>query len=267
MKSDKISGKWALVTGASSGFGVDFSRELASLGCNLILTARREERLSGLKDELIQKHPISVLYFSIDLTLPGAPEHLFDLVVSNGIDIDVLINNAGFGLFGKFYDLDGVRQQEMLQLNVLALTHLTWLFVSPMIDRHFGYVLHTSSNSAFQPAPMFTVYGASKSYILNFSEALHEELRGTGVGCTAISPGPVVTEFQQVSGEDINDPFVRLLQIQSAKVARIGIKAMLKGQSSVIPGWHIALMAWVSQLAPRRWITAITGWLLRLTYP
>lgn len=264
MKTDAIKGKWALVTGASSGFGADFARELAALGCNLVITARRAERLAALKEEIVQNYERSVLEIPMDLAAPDAPQELFNWIKSQKIVVDILINNAGFGLYGEFIELDWERQKEMIQLNTLALSHLTWLFVHPMVDRHFGYILHTASNSAYQPSPMFAAYGASKSFVLNFSEALHEELRGTGVKCTAISPGPVVTEFQKVAGQNEDHPYVRLNQMPSKKVARIGIKAMLKGRSSVIPGWNIALIAWLSQRAPRRWTTAVTGWMMRL---
>ena len=200
MGTEIIKGKWALVTGASSGFGVEFARELARYGSNLIITARRQERLEGLKEELVQNQGISVEVIPKDLSDVDAPLQLFNQINSKGIDVDVLINNAGFGLFGEFVDLDWQDQAEMLKLNILSLTHLTWLFVHPMIKRGFGYILQVASNSAYQPSPLYATYGASKSYVLNFSEALHNELRDTGVICSVISPGPVVTEFQEVAG-------------------------------------------------------------------
>jgi len=152
----------------------------------------------------------------------------------------------------------------MLQLNILTVTHLTKLFSREMIERDFGYILNIASNSAYQPSPLFATYGASKSFVLNFSEALNYELRHTNVHCTAISPGPVITEFQQVAGQSEAHPYVRMIKMESAEVARIGIKAMLKGRPSIVPGWKVSLTAWVSQRAPRRWATAIAGWLMNL---
>ena len=152
----------------------------------------------------------------------------------------------------------------MLKLNILTLTQLTWLFVHPMIERNSGFILHVASNSAYQPSPLYATYGASKSFVLNFSFALRNELRGTAVKCTAISPEPVVTEFQQVAGQDENHPYIRLNKVTSAQVAKEGINAMHKGKASVIPGWSVALTAWLTQRAQRRWSTAVTGWLMRL---
>lgn len=264
MKTDILKDKWALVTGASSGFGADFARELAALGCNLVLTARRADRLEKLAGELTGRFGIEAHTIPMDLATPEAPQALYDQIEAAGIEIDVLINNAGFGLYGEFNEVDWARQEEMLRLNILTVTHLAKLYVRDMVARDFGFILNVASNSAYQPSPMFAVYGASKSFVLNFSEALHNELRGTKVSCTAISPGPVVTGFQQAAGQSESHPYVRLNQIESSKVARIGIRAMLEGKPSVIPGWMVALTAWASQRAPRRWATAITGWLMRL---
>jgi len=264
MNNSPIKDRWALVTGASSGFGADFSRELAAHGCNLILTARRADRLEALGRELNERFGVSVKTIPMDLLAPEAPQRLYDQARSTGIAVDVLINNAGFGLFGEFVAIDWQREQEMLQLNILALTHLTKLFVRDMAARNFGYVLHVASSGAYQPCPMYATYGGSKSYVLHFSEALNYELRHTGVHCTAVSPGPVLTEFQQVAGQSETHPYIRMNKMESAAVARIGIRAMLRGRASVVPGWKVSLTAWVSQHAPRSWATAITGWLMSL---
>lgn len=264
MNDNQLKNRWALVTGASSGFGVEFARELASRGCNLVLTARREDRLQLYQEEISQRFGVLVKVIPLDLYPPEAPGQLYEQIKSANIAVDVLINNAGFGLYGKFMDLTWERQQEMLQLNIMSLTHLTRLFLKDMIERDFGYILHIASNSAYQPTPMFAAYGASKSFVLNFSEALRYELRGTSIKCTAISPGPVVTEFQKVAGQDEAHPYVRLNKIESSQVARVGIQAMLKGRSSVVPGAMVALVAWIGQRAPRTWATAVTGWLMSL---
>lgn len=264
MKETKRNNQWALVTGASSGFGADFARELGGLGYNLVLTARRQDRLEQVGDEIIDRFGVSAKIIPMDLSKPDAPQHLYEQIKSEGILIDVLINNAGFGIYGEFIDIEWARQFEMLQVNMMALTCLTKLFLQDMVARDFGYILNVSSISAYQPSPLFATYGGSKSYVLNFSEALNYELRHSNVHCTAISPGPVVTEFQQVSGVRENHPYTWMSNFKSADVVRIGIKAMFKGKPSIVPDWKVKLAAWVGQRAPRRWATAITGWLMSL---
>lgn len=264
MQSDALKGKWALVTGASSGLGAEFARELAALGCNLVLTARREDRLEQLRAELIDRFCVSVKTIPLDLFDPRAPQTLYDQIQQAGIAIDVLVNNAGFGLYGKFLEVDWQREGELLQINVLALSHLTRLFVPDMVRRKFGFVLNVASNGAYQATPLYAIYAASKSFVLHFSEALSYELRDTGVNCTALSPATVLTEFHQVAGKSVDSLYVRFTKMQGAAVARKGIQAMLQGKPSLVPGWKIALLAWTSQRAPRRLSTAITGWLMRL---
>ena len=264
MKETKHKDKWALVTGASSGFGVDFARELASLHCNLILTARRRDRLERVAGEIRERFGVSAIIMPKDLSKSAAPQQLYEQITAEAIPVDILINNAGFGIYGEFNKAGWSRQNELLRLNILAVTHLTKLFLRDMVARNFGFILNVASNSAYQPTPLLATYGASKSYVLNFSEALNYELRHTNVHCTAISPGPVVTEFQRVSGVRENHPYVWMSSLKSADVARIGINAMFKGKPSVVPDWKVKLVAWVSQRAPRRWVTAITGWLMSL---
>lgn len=264
MNETKLKDKWALVTGASSGFGADFARELASMSCCLILTARRKDRLGLLKDEISSKFGVPVKVMPMDLSKPDAPQQLYDQVYAEGISVDILINNAGFGIYGEFNEIGWPRQQEMLQLNILTVTHLTKLFLSGMVDRDFGYILNLASNSAYQPTPFFATYGGSKSYVLNFSQALNYELRHTNVSCTAVSPGPAMTGFQQAAGQSETYPYLRMIKMDSAEIAKIGIQAMLRGRASIVPGWKVNLMAWISQRAPRSLVTALTGWLIRL---
>jgi hypothetical protein len=264
MKDSQLKDRWALVTGASSGFGADFARELASLGCHLVLTARCAARLEGLGQEIRQQFGVEVKIIPLDLLAADAPQQLYDQIKAAGVAVDVLINNAGFGIYGAFAQSDWQRDKEMLQLNILVVTQLTKLFVGDMIARNFGYILHVASNSAFQPSPLYATYGASKSYVLHFSEALTYELRRTKVRCTAVCPGPVVTGFQQTAGQAETHPYIRMNKIESAKVAQIGVRALLRGRSSVVPGWMVALTAWISQRAPRKWATAVTGWLMSL---
>ena len=263
MKEPNIKDKWALVTGGSSGFGIEFARELASRGCNLVLNARREDRLEQVATEIRQDFGVSVEIIPMDLAQPGTPQALYRRIKANDIRVDVLINNAGFGIYGDFSQVDWLREEQMLQVNILALTHLTRLFLPDMVARDFGYILNVGSNSAYQPSPLVASYAASKSFVLNFSEALNYELRHINVHCTAVCPGPVPTGFQKVAGWDENSPFIRIIRIDSADVARVGIKAMLKGRSSIVPGLKVGLTAWFGQRGPRRWSTAAAGWLMR----
>ena len=264
MNETQLKGKWALVTGASSGFGVDFARELAARGCNLILTARREDRLNQVAEEITKGYGVSTKIIPMDLSKPEAPQQLYDQIKAQGVQVDVLINNAGFGIYGEFAKVDWQRDCDLLQLNIVTLTQLTKLFVGDMLTRDFGFILNVASNGAFQPTPYFATYGASKSFVLNFGEALNYELRHTNVHCTAVCPGPVVTEFQQVAGQNEISPYIRMVKMDSASVARIGLQAMLKGRPSIVPGWMVSVTAWVSQRAPRRLATAVTGWLMSL---
>ncbi len=263
MKSANLKDKWALVTGASSGLGVDFARELAALGCNLILVARRKDRLEQVQAELCDRFKVSAKIMPVDLSSREGSQQLYDQVKAAGIDIEVLVNNAGFGIFGKFHEIDWQREQEVLQINIMTLTHLTRLFVADMVKQNSGYVLNVSSNGAFQATPFYAVYAASKSFVLNFSEALNYELKGTNVSCTALCPGTVITEFHQVAGGSADTFYARSTKMESTEVVHIGINAMLKGKPSVVPGWKIAVMAWMSQRAPRSWVTALTGWMMK----
>jgi len=264
MKADVLKNKWALVTGASSGMGADFARILASVDCHLILVARRQERLEALKEEISAKHGVSVKVIPMDLFIPESPQQLYDQLKGEDIVVDVLINNAGLGIYGKFLEVGWERTRDMLQINMITVAHLTWLFAQDMVSRNFGYILQMASNGAYQPSPLYAAYSASKSFVLSFSEALNYELRGTNVKCTALSPGITVTEFHQVAGQKTGSLYYRLTQMDSMTVAKKGFKALLAGRPSLVPGWQVALMAWSNRLVPRRLSTAMAAWLMRL---
>jgi short-subunit dehydrogenase len=264
MDPNILKDKWALVTGASSGLGADFARILASMDCNLIITSRRQELLEVLKKEIIDQFGISVKVIPLDLSVPESPKQLYDQILSQGIQLEVLINNAGFGIFGEFLEVDWEKERKMLQLNILAVVQLTKLFARDMVSQGSGYILQIASNSAYQPSPLYATYGACKSFVLNFSEALSYELRSTKVKCTTLSPATIPTEFHKVSGQPVDSIYFRLSKMESLNVARIGIKAMLKGRPSKVPGGKIALTAWLNQRAPRRWATAIAEWMMRI---
>lgn len=256
MKESLIRGKWALVTGASSGLGVDFARTLAAQGCNLILVARRADLLLQQQQEISSSYGVQVMTIPMDLSLPTAPQELYDQIKQAGKTVDVLINNAGFGLYGSFTSIPWERERNMLELDIITLVHLTKLFVQDMVARNFGFILLIASIGAYQPSPLYATYSAAKSFVLNFGEALNYELRGTNVKCSVLSPGITATEFLKVSGQKPT-LYQRLVMMQSADVARIGISNMLKGRPSVVPGWLNAVMAWSNRLMPRRMSVAV----------
>jgi len=246
-----LKGRTALVTGASSGLGVDFATILAERGCNLVLVARREDRLQKLAAELTQCHGVQVHVISLDLAPLDAAQVLYDRIRALGCEIDVLINNAGFGVYGPFVDVPWEREREMLLLDIVALVHLTKLFVRDMVRRNFGYVLQVSSIGAYQPSPTYGTYSAGKAFVLSFGEALSYELRDTNVKVSVISPGVTETEFLDVAGQK-RSLFQRLSIMKSRPVAEIGINAMLAGKPSKVAGAMNALTAWSLRFVPRR---------------
>lgn len=256
MEERSLQGRLALVTGASSGLGVDFARELAARGCNLILVARREERLRAVQQTIRTSHDVEVAVIAMDLAMPDAPQQLYQRIQARGDPVDVLVNNAGFGIYGEFVEIEWEREAQMLQLDIVTVVHLTKLFVRGMVARNFGHILQVASIGAYQPSPLYASYSAAKSFVLNFSEALNYELRGTNVNVTTISPGITRTEFLQVSGQEPTR-YQRLSMMESEEVARIGIQALLKGRSSVVPGLWNAMMAWFATILPHRVTTAL----------
>lgn len=248
--------RWALVTGASSGIGADFARELAQRGMHLVLVARREERLRALAEELEREHGVRTRVIVADLGKPDAPRALHEQLQGEGIAVDVLVNNAGFGVFGEFLDVPWERERQMLELDVLALVHLTKLFAADMRARGFGRVLQVSSIGAFQPSPTYATYSAAKAFVLSFGEALACELRGSGVTVTVVAPGVAETEFFAVAGQK-RSLFQRLTIMSSARVAGIGVRALERGRTLVVPGLVNAATAWSMRLLPRRWQAAL----------
>ncbi|MDX1670876.1 MAG: SDR family oxidoreductase [Balneolaceae bacterium] len=256
-----VTGRWALVTGASSGLGVDFARELASRGCNIILVARREQRLIAVREQLTKDFGVECEIIVKDLVPRQASVELYAEVKNLGLDVDILVNNAGFGLFGEFLDIDWDREREMLQLDMISLTHLTKLFAKEMSRRNFGYILQISSIGAYQPTPTYATYAAAKSYVLHFGEALNYELRDTDVSCTVLSPGVTATEFLEVSGQKPS-LYQRLVMMESRDVARTGVEAMIKRRSSVVPGWMNKLAVFTIRFIPRRMAAALGNFLM-----
>ena len=256
MKNDVLRGKTALVTGASSGLGAEFARQLAGMGCHLILVARREDRLQALKAELEAAAKVRVHVMAADLGVAEAAAALHDRVRTAGLAVDVLVNNAGFGLYGEHMQIPWEREREMLMLDVVALMQLTKLFAADMLARGSGWILQVSSIGAYQPSPTYAAYSAAKSFVLFFGEALNYELRRSGVGVTVLSPGVTATDFLKVAGQQAS-LYQRLLMMRAPQVVRVGIKAMLKRKPSVIAGRLNAFIAWTTRFTPRRWTAAI----------
>jgi short-subunit dehydrogenase len=252
----QLTGKTALITGASVGIGRDLAELFAANGHHLVITARNRQQLADLATRLRQQHGVNVEVIDKDLSLPGTAQELFDQIQVRGIAVDFLVNNAGFGTFGKFADSEVAAQLGMLQVNVAALTHLCRLFLPPMLARRGGRILNVASTAAFQPGPLMAVYYASKAYVVSFSEALDAENHRKGVTVTALCPGPTITEFQKRAGIT-NSRLFRLNSMSSADVARIGYDGMMSGRRVVIAGFRNRVMALGAKLAPRRFTTAV----------
>jgi len=242
--------KWALVTGASSGFGVHFARLLAERKANLALVARRTEPMDRLAEELRQKYSVQVIVDGMDLARAGAGSELKSRLDARGIPIDILVNNAGYGLYGPFLDQPLEKITEMLQLNMITVTELTHLFARGMVDRRGGHVLLTASILGYQPVPGYAAYAATKAYVLQFGEALHQELAPHGVVVTALCPGMSATSFAEVSGQKLS-PLLRMTLMNPEPVAKAGVLAMLAGRPTVIPGLFNKTTVFLNRLMPR----------------
>jgi short-subunit dehydrogenase len=258
MANSLLAGKWALVTGASSGLGADFARNLAGRGMHIVLVARRIERLETLAQELRTQRNVETHVVALDLAEPEAPARLYQQVKDLGVHIEVLINNAGFGIYGQFIETPWQRLNEMLQVNIMAVCHLTRLFAPDMVARKSGYILQIASIGAYQPSPSYAAYSAAKSFILFWGEALNYELRPHGVKVTVLSPGVTRTDFLKVSGQQAT-PYQRLLMMRSPDVVRIGLDALLKGKTSIVPGALNRFFAWLNRLMPRRLAAALSA--------
>ncbi|MEZ0375318.1 MAG: SDR family NAD(P)-dependent oxidoreductase [Candidatus Sericytochromatia bacterium] len=259
---ENIQGKRALVTGASSGLGADFARQLAAQKANLVLVARRRERLEELASELRSKHEVEVTVVAMDLEDSDAPEELYDLLKARKLPVDILVNNAGFGVYGNFVDTDWEREQAMLQLDIISLVHLTKLFSRDMVQRGWGRILQVSSIGAYQPCPTYACYGAAKSFVLNFGEAINYELRGTGVSCSVLSPGYTATEFLKRTGQE-QTIYQKMMVMESGDVARRGLEAMFRGTPSLVPGIVNKLVVFSLRLVSRPMATAIAHLTMR----
>lgn len=247
----------ALITGASRGIGLELAKECASHGHDVVLVARRQDALEALAGVIEGKYDVSATVIPADLGNPEAPAELYAATVALGIDVGILINNAGFGLGGEFLETDIQREIDMIQVNVIALTHLTKLYAPAMVKRRSGRIMNVASTAAFQPGPLMAVYYATKAYVLSFSEAIAEEMRKTGVTVTALCPGATATDFADTAQITNTRLFKKLGVASPDDVARYGYRAMMRGERVAIPGWRDKLMIQSERIAPRRLVTTL----------
>jgi uncharacterized protein len=241
-----------LITGASAGIGTELARQLAARGHNVTLVARREDRLAELAQELRLANGIVADMHPCDLGDDAARAAVVKALQTGEKQVAAVCNNAGYGSFGKFYELDLEREVAMVRLNVLALHELTGTFLPDMVRRGSGAILNVASVAAFQPLPLNATYAATKAFVHSFSEAVHAELAGTGVSCTSLCPGPVSTEFGEVAGVgEIESQLPSFMAQSAADVARSAIDAMVKGKRSVFPGMGPRAAAFGGRFVPR----------------
>lgn len=245
-----MTGRTALISGASGGIGYELSKLFAADGYNLVLVARSEQKLEEIAANLSKTYGVNAVALAKDLSDPASPDEVFAALETQSTTIDVLVNNAGFGVHGPFAETDLAEELSMLQLNAVSLTHLTKLFLPGMIERGWGRILNVGSTGSFQPGPLMAVYCASKAYVLNFSEAIGEELKGTGVSVTALCPGVTRTGFQTRAHTE-STLLVRSGSMSAKEVAEIGYKALMRGKRVVVPGLMNWLVAFSVRFTPR----------------
>ena len=252
--------RWTVITGASSGIGAEMARLFAARGRSLVLVARRAERLDRLKVELLAaSQGIAVETVVLDLERPDAPGRLIAEIGARGVEIDTLVNNAGFGLRGTFATLPADQEAAMVELNVTALTKLCRLVLPGLIARRRGGIVNVASTAAFQAIPFMAVYAATKAYVLSLSEALHEEARRHGVVVTALCPGPTATEFTIRADMEKSKLFERAMN--AGEVARLGIEGHEAGRAIVVTGAANLAGTIGVRLAPRVLVRRLAGWL------
>jgi short-subunit dehydrogenase len=253
-KTDDSMGKWALVTGASSGIGEEFARKLAERGENLVLVARSRDRLERLAGDLTRVNGVEARVMAFDLSTPDGPASLLEALTATGVFVELVVNNAGFGSAGNLASLDAAREAAMVRLNVDAVAALTRGLLPPMLDEGRGGFINVASTAAFQAVPYMATYGASKAFVLHYTLALAAELRGTGVRAMALCPGPVRTGFQEAAG--IPGPGSRLAELSARTTVERALRAYERGDDRCVPGFANTAQSVVVKLAPRglvRW--------------
>ena len=249
--------KTALITGASGGIGYELARVFARHKHNLVLVARSADKLEQLAQQLQQEFGIKVLVIPADLSLPRAAAAVFEQLQRANIQIDFLVNNAGFGNYGLFMETDWPKEEQMINLNIAALTHFTKVFGQEMVKNRSGRILNVASTAAFQPGPLMAVYYATKAYVLSFSEAIANELQGTGVTVTALCPGPTESGFVDAAALHNSKLFKGKKIATSREVAEYGYQALIRGRIVAVQGTTNKVMAKFVKFIPRKWQTAI----------
>lgn len=244
-------GQTALVTGASSGIGESFARQLAEQGTHLVLVARREDRLQSLASELTRRYGIKTQVIAQDLSVPGSAQALYAQINELGLQIDILLNNAGLGKHGPFHEQSLDTHTSMMHVNIDTLTELTWLFGKDMVSRRKGNILLVSSIAGYVPVPQFSTYAASKAYVLSLGKALYKEWKPHNVNVTVLCPGGTLTEFMDVAGQQI-DGIRTLAMMSSDSVAHAGLNAMRRQRNVVVPGWLYKVSMAMMRFIPSR---------------
>ena len=248
-----------LVTGASSGIGLELAKCFAEDGARLVLTARNADALESLAAELHRAHATDAVVLPADLSLPETPEKIFQELEGRGVTVDVLVNNAGFGLWGRFAGLPLQRQLEMLQVNVTALVQLTGLFLPGMVQRRRGGILNVASVAGFLPGPGMAIYYASKAAVVSFTEALAREVAGTNVTATVLCPGPTVSNFGNVANFPEKVHLVRVSKMSAKAVARDGFRAFRRKRVLAVPGIQNRMIVLMTRCLPRRLTRKLVG--------
>lgn len=252
-----VNRKTALITGGSAGIGLELARQFAAHGHDLVLVARHRDALEAAAGSLEGKYGVKVSVLPFDLADEDSPERLFDAVRSEGIHIDYLINNAGFGLGGEFADTDINTELDMIQVNMAAVVHLTKLFMQPMLKEKSGRIMVVASTAAFQPGPLMSIYYASKAFLLSYSQALAEELRNTGVTVTCLCPGATATGFAERAGISNSRLFTTVGVQKAEDIGVYGYAAMMRGERVAIAGMRNKVMIQAERLAPRALLTRL----------
>ena len=253
-----------LITGASGGIGYELAKLFARDHHNLVLVARSADKLAQVANEL-QALGVTVKTIALDLAAPPAPKFLFDQLQREGIAVDILINNAGFGAFGAFAQMPEEEILGQIDLNIRALTELTRLFLPSMVQHRRGRIMNVASTAGFQPGPLLAVYYATKAYVISFSEAIANELQKTGVTVTCFCPGATHTGFAKRAGTEKSRLFKQLGAMGAAKVALDGYRAVMEGRGLAISGVHNWLVAESTRFAPRKMVTAVSRWVAEKT--
>ncbi|MDR1757646.1 MAG: SDR family oxidoreductase [Bacteroidales bacterium] len=247
---------YVLITGASGGIGYELAKIFAVHKHNLILVARSEKKLLQIKEELEKKHDVSIVVMPKDLSANNSVTELFSEIKHHGMEVHILVNNAGFGDYGHFLDADLMKLQNMIELNIRALMQMTYLFAGEMRKKGYGKILNVASVAGFTAMPYFAVYAATKAFVLSFSQAIDEELEGTGISVVALCPGPVSTGFERAANMTYSKTMM-LGAYSPLQIAKSGYRALMKGKSVQYGGWTVGMVNIVSRLLPRKWMRKI----------